>query len=259
MCRPRVSTILSGTAYRSSRVGSSAGGEQAKFLANNAAGHPTLVKFSPPRGTPYGELWNNLLHAEALAAQVLSEQGVNVAQCRVVQTQQRSYLESLRFDRHGPRGHGRSHTVALHAVHQAFVSGPARNWAATCEELERQRRLPAGTARQVQALRDFGQLIGNNDMHFGNLSLRVDQADVARGRFTLAPLYDMLPMRWRPDILSRDMTPLPFGIEAVHWRSAARPVAAQFWQRLAEHTAVGRDFRGLAAEMLHRVNTAGPA
>jgi len=47
--------------------------------------------------------------------------------------------------------------------------------------------------------------------------------------------------------------------ELAHWRSAARPVAAQFWQRLAEHTAVGRDFRGVAAEMLHRVNTAGPA
>ncbi|MFO1297307.1 MAG: hypothetical protein U1F25_13120 [Rubrivivax sp.] len=30
----------------------------------------------------------------------------------------------------------------------------------------------------------------------------MEVADLARGRFTLAPVYDMLPMRWRPDLLS---------------------------------------------------------
>ena len=57
-------------------AGSSAGGEQAKFLARRADGAPTLVKFSPPRGTPFGERWHDLLHAEALALALLAEHGV---------------------------------------------------------------------------------------------------------------------------------------------------------------------------------------
>lgn len=36
------------------RAGSSAGGEQAKFLTRDADGHALLVKFTPPRATPFG-------------------------------------------------------------------------------------------------------------------------------------------------------------------------------------------------------------
>jgi serine/threonine protein kinase HipA of HipAB toxin-antitoxin module len=43
----------------------------------------------------------------------------------------------------------------------------------------------------------FGQYIGNTGMHFGNLSFFVD--DVIAPKIRLAPVYDMLPMMWRPD------------------------------------------------------------
>lgn len=232
-------------------AGSSAGGEQAKFLARRADGAAVLVKFSPPRGTPFGERWHDLLHAEALALEVLSEHGVAVAAARVIETPRRSFLESLRFDRIGAAG--RRHAVPLWAVHEAFVPGPKQHWAATCETLAAQRRLPPEAAAQVQALRHFGRLIGNSDMHFGNLSLFAAQDDVARGRFTLAPVYDMLPMRWRPDAATGALDWLPFTPEAIDLQSPARAVAETYWRRAAAQASLSTGFRALARAMVERV------
>jgi HipA-like C-terminal domain len=236
-------------------AGSSAGGEQAKFLTRRADdGAAVIVKFTPPRGTPFGERWHDLLHAEALALDVLAESGVPVAAARIVQTPCRTYLESTRFDRvGGVRRPGRRHAVPLWAAHEAFVSGPKQHWGATCEALAAQRRLPRDAAAQAQALLHFGRLIGNSDMHFGNLSLFVAPADIAAGRFTLAPVYDMLPMRWRPDAASGALDLLPFTPEPFDLQSPAQAVAQAFWQRAAHEAALSRGFRALAREMLARV------
>lgn len=231
-------------------AGSSAAGEQAKFLARVGDRH-VLVKFSPPRGTPFGERWHDLLHAEHLALAVLRGHGVPTATTAVVETAQRTHLESTRFDRIG--AHGRRHVVALDAVHDAFVPGSRRNWGATCDALAAQRRLPATVPAQARALQQFGRLIGNTDMHFGNLSLAVDRDGVARGRFTLAPLYDMLPMRWRPDAISGDLGLAPFTPDEADLASAARPLAHEFWKRVAAHGVTGRGFRALAGEMARRM------
>ena len=232
-------------------AGSSAGGEQAKFLTRDAQGQALLVKFSPPRPSPFGTRWHDLLHAEALALAVLGEHGVEVAQTHVVESARRTFLVSRRFDRHGL--HGRSHVVPLHAVHDAFVPGPRQHWAATCAALAQQRRLPSEAAVQARALMHFGRLIGNTDMHFGNLSLRVAWPDLVRGRFTLAPLYDMLPMRWRPDVHSGELGPLPFTPDLADLQSAARPVALVFWQRCARSSAISSEFKALAVTMVQRL------
>jgi DNA-binding transcriptional ArsR family regulator len=237
-------------------AGSSAGGEQAKFLARRADGQAVLVKFSPPRDTPFGERWHDLLHAESLALQVLHDHGVAVARSQVVQTPARTCLVSERFDRvpsAAGRFEGRRHAVPLHAVHEAFVGGPRQHWAATAQALVRQQRLPAEAGPQVEALLRFGRLIGNSDMHFGNLSLWVQPGDVAAGRFTLAPVYDMLPMRWRPDVQTGALDLLPFSPEPMDLQSPARPVAQAFWARAASQSDLSVGFRRLAAQMLERV------
>lgn len=238
-------------------AGSSAGGEQAKFLARRADGRAVLVKFSPPRGTPFGERWHDLLHAEALALQVLRDHGVAVAASQVIETVTRTYLVSERFDRLLPVGgrgfEGRRHAVPLHAVHEAFVGGPRQHWAATANALVRQQRLPAQAGPQVDALLRFGRLIGNSDMHFGNLSLWVEPGDVAAGRFTLAPVYDMLPMRWRPDVHTGSLDLSPFSPEPLDLQSPARPVAQSFWARAADHPGLTADFRRLARQMFDRL------
>jgi hypothetical protein len=238
-------------------AGSSAGGEQAKFLARRADGQAVLVKFSPPRGTPFGERWHDLLHAEALALQVLRAHGVAVALSTVIETPARTYLVSERFDRLPPREgqhfEGRRHAVPLHAVHDAFVSGLREHWAATAQALVRQRRLPSEAAPQVEALLRFGRLIGNSDMHFGNLSLWVEPGDVAAGRFTLAPVYDMLPMRWRPDVQAGTLDLWPFSPEPMDLQSVALPVACAFWSAVAGCGHLSPGFRGLATQMLGKL------
>ena len=238
-------------------AGSSAGGEQAKFLTGLASGERVLVKFSPPRGTPFGERWHDLLHAEALALQVLGEHGVSVAHTRIVESTTRTYLESLRFDRIGPHGLGRRHVVAIDAVHEAFVTGARQNWAATCDALVLQRRMSALDAAAVRALFEFGHLIGNTDMHFGNLSLWAD--DPAKPQFTLAPLYDMLPMRWRTDGFHglQDYAPFeprrtPAAADA--GATSARSVAHAFWRRASNHAPLSAALRTVAAEMARRLS-----
>jgi HipA-like C-terminal domain len=234
-------------------AGSSAAGEQAKFITQLNDGQATehIVKFSPPRGTPFGARWHDLLHAEALAALILSEHGVPIAATRIRETAARTYLESARFDR--LPGFGRRHVVPLDAVHDAFVPDARRNWAATCAALARQRRLPPDAPARVGALMHFGHLIGNTDMHFGNLGLIVQPADVPRGRFTLAPVYDMLPMRWRPDPQQGSLDLSPFTPLDDALQSPALPVARAFWVRVAESAAISRGFRALAREMLLRL------
>jgi hypothetical protein len=237
-------------------AGSSAGGEQAKFLCADSSRQHWLVKFSPPLGTPFGERWSVLLQAEALALQVLAAHGVPVAAAQVLTSTQRSYLVSTRFDRIGAAG--ARHVVPLDAVHDAFVPGPRRDWASTCQALVQQRRLPAEAALQARALLQFGRLIGNSDMHFGNLSLVVARpADAARGRFSLAPVYDMLPMRWRPDVQSGELDWLPFTPDPADLASPARAVALQFWQRAVALPATPRAFRQLAGTMAQRLAGSG--
>ncbi|WP_046111411.1 HipA domain-containing protein [Aquincola tertiaricarbonis] len=233
-------------------AGSSAGGEQAKFLTHEEAGHPLIVKFTPPLATPFGDRWRDLLQAEALALQVLADWGVPVAASEVVETGRRAFLVSRRFDR--LPGGGRLHVVPLDAVHDAFVAGGRQHWGATCHALERQRRLPAGAGMQAEALLHFGRLIGNTDMHFGNLSLVVQPQGVPGGRFAgLAPVYDMLPMRWRPDAAIGLVDIEPFSPDELAMGSPARAPALQFWQRLADLPAASRPLRRTAQAMAQRL------
>ena len=230
-------------------AGSSAGGEQAKFLAHLGDDRHVLVKFSPPRGTPFGDRWTDLLHAEALALQVLEQVGFAVARSRVVTGPVRSFLESERFDR--KIGGGRLHVVALDAVHDAFVPGPRQHWAASCEALADQRRLSREDAERVRQQLFFGRLIGNTDMHFGNLGLWVD--DLARGRFRLAPVYDMLPMRYRPDAGTGLLDLTPFEPDVLALGSVARSWAKGFWERVSADPSFSPDFRALARTLETRL------
>jgi hypothetical protein len=120
--------------------------------------------------------------------------------------------------------------------------------------LVRQGRLGSAAGDQARALLEFGRLIGNSDMHSGNLSLFVELEGLAKGRFVLAPVYDMLPMRWRPDPLmggAADYT--AFDPDPVSAAGPARVPAEQFWSRLSVHPRVGKELRRVAAEMVRRL------
>jgi len=235
-------------------AGSSAGGEQPKFLATAADGQPLLVKFSPPLGTPFGDRWSDLLHAESLASRVLQQHGQATAQSVAITTEQRTYLVSQRFDRIGASG--RAHVVALGAVHAAFVPGAWTNWASTCDALARQRRLSAADSQSAAFRLQFGRLIGNTDMHSGNASVRVlgdTLAQMLRGQFELAPSYDMLPMRFKPDPVLGLPDYAAFEPDTRLMTTATQAAAADFWTLLSQLPGVSEGLRELAASMRQRI------
>lgn len=221
-------------------AGSSAAGEQPKFLLREPDGTRWIVKFSPPRGTPFGERWHALLHLEKLALDVLQGHGVACADTRMVETATRTFLLSRRFDRSALFGY--RHLVAAAAVHDHFVRVPRQHWVGTCRALLGQALLsPQGVDTAAQAFL-FGQFIGNTDMHFGNLSFFVD--NVARPHFEVTPIYDMLPMMWRPSIHSGslDADPLrqpPVLAGFAAQADAVRDWAVDYWQRAAAMRTLG--------------------
>ena len=127
--------------------------------------------------------------------------------------------------------------------------------------------MSAQEAEQLTRLWHFGQLIGNSDMHDGNLSFQLStapsgsdgtgqggpqvsaQRDVARlsPRLRLAPVYDMLPIRYAPvqgmELLTSNITPrLPLPGEQAAWQDAAR-AARVFWRAAAEDPRISVGFR----------------
>jgi HipA-like C-terminal domain len=236
-------------------AGSSAGGEQPKFLVHldTPTGYDRLVvKFTPPRGTPFGERWHDLLHTELIALQTLAKHGFSTAKTRIVQSSQRTYLESVRFDRIGQNG--KRHIVALAPIHKAFVGSSRQNWAVSCDKLAELGHLPHQDAQTVHVLLYFGRLIGNTDMHFGNLSLAVnDMTRLANPKFSLAPCYDMLTMAYKPSEFKDELgyTALevprqPPGADASWQQALAMAMAKEFWETLGETEAVSTGLRNAA-------------
>jgi HipA-like C-terminal domain len=234
-------------------AGSSAGGEQPKFLVHldPPTGYERLVvKFTPPRGTPFGERWHDLLHTELIALQTLEKHGFSTAKTRIVQSDQRTYLESVRFDRVGQSG--KRHVVPLAPIHKAFVGGSRHNWAASCDKLAELGHLPRQDAQTMHVLLYFGRLIGNTDMHFGNLSLVVsDMSRLSNPKFSLAPCYDMLTMAYKPGEFRSGASYDPLEVPrqplgaAVPWQQALT-ISKEFWETLENAEAVSADMRRVA-------------
>lgn len=230
--------------------GSSAGGEQPKFLTHVRVAEETravLVKFSQPLDTPAGRRWADLLVAEAHALDVLVNAGEALAGAQVLDAGGRRFLEVRRFDRAG--AHGRRGVVSLAAVHGAFVgSGAANTWVQAAEPFAVAGLLAPEALTSVRRRHAFGELIGNSDMHFGNLAFWLrDEIPLH-----LAPVYDMLPMLWAPaaggEIVPRTFAPLPpTPAQAADW-SVAAGWAEVFWQRVAADERVSSEFTAIARE-----------
>ncbi|MBI4625575.1 MAG: type II toxin-antitoxin system HipA family toxin YjjJ [Verrucomicrobia bacterium] len=243
--RPARYPELAVRAMASERPGSSVGGEQPKFLAmvrrDDGAVQPVLVKFSPPMETPVGRAWADLLAAESHALAVLAEHGLATPGATTLDAGGRRFLEVIRHDRVG--AHGRRGVVSLAALHASLAGGAANDWPAAAEALVHAGLIDQNGLAVVQRLHGFGELIGNSDMHFGNLSFWLDDALP----FRPAPAYDMLPMAWAPERYGEvagpaqrvfaPRPPLPAGLAV--WREAAA-WASEFWRRVGEDAAVSR-------------------
>ena len=119
----------------------------------------------PPHGIPFEDRWRALLILEELALRTLTSHGLDAAPTQVLHSTQRTYLESLRFDRIGMEG--KQHVMAIAAVHDEFVGGPWQNWVHTAAALAQKGLITPHELQQIARIFAFGHYIGNTDMHWG--------------------------------------------------------------------------------------------
>lgn len=228
--------------------GSSAGGEQPKFLTTLTDGagdyRPVLVKFSAPMDQAVGRRWADLLLGEFHAHQVLAAAGLASAGARLLDAGGRRFLEIPRFDRIGAGG--RRGVVSLEALAASLLGTLTRDWLEAVAELHRRGLIDSGSLALVRRLHAFGELIGNTDMHFGNLAFLLGDSLPLR----VTPSYDMLPMLWSPgsqgELIARNFAPAP-PLPAMEepWREAAA-WAEDFWNRVADDDRLSSEFARIA-------------
>ena len=105
--------------------------------------------------------------------------------------------------------------------------------------------LDATEAARLASIWRFGKLIANSDMHSGNASFLFGSEKPVR----LAPVYDMLPMAYRPDTSSGRVPRepvVPAAAELSAASSGERAMAQAFWKNLSSSPMVSEDFRRLA-------------
>ena len=248
-------------AMRAGDPGSSAAGEFPKFTAlRSSNGEPThvLVKFSGSDNSAGTQRWSDLLICEHLAAQTLTTvPGLTAARTSILQAGNRTFLEAVRFDRHGSRG--RSALCSWAAFNHSWFGLGGRPWTEGAVKLLDRELIDRDTAQAITRLWHFGQLIGNTDMHDGNLSFRPGAAGTAP-RLLLAPAYDMLPMLYAPqrgvELPTVSFTPrLPLPAEREAWRDAAT-AADHFWSQSANDARISAEFRAICAANLAAVRKA---
>jgi len=212
---------------------------------------PVIVKFTDVLSNPTGRRWADLLAAEAHALTLLHAHGEAHAAPRLLDAADRRFLETPRYDRVGP--HGRRGVVSLRALHDAFGGPDAHLWTAAAANLRARDLIDDATLRSIRLRHAFGRLIGNTDMHFGNLAFWFDDSLP----FRLAPAYDQLPMLWAPAPGNATPTPdfaptLPLPAEREIWQEAAA-WADEFWQRVTADPRVSRPFAAIATAALSTV------
>jgi hypothetical protein len=242
---PRLATA----AMAGALPGSSAQGEHPKFTACLAEGDRrthVIVKFSPPRSTPTGQRWADLLTAEYLAHRVLDEYGIAACRSSLLDHDDRVFLECERFDRIG--AHGRRGVVSLFALDTARY-GHLDSWTASAERLAVDSLLSAEDVERIRFLDAFGALIANTDRHLGNVTL----FDRHEGSLELAPVYDMLPMLFAPQddqLVARQFEPVPARAAWLSVWTRARALAESYLDRLAQESRMSADFQQLCAQSL---------
>lgn len=212
------------TAIRGAAYGSSAGGEQPKFLwLTEDTGH-VIVKFAKA-----GSRMADLLPLEHLALRSLAAVGVPSSSTRLLAAGDYVFLEVQRFDRVGLNG--RIGMLSAGSVDDEFF-GMRDSWSEFAARCEQARYLTTEDARNIDVMAAFSELVGNNDRHFENISLLIREDGEYQG---VAPAYDILPMRYASlgGGVDPDLTPIEpkigtIGAQPAVWARAAE-AAERFW------------------------------
>lgn len=240
--------MLAFAAGNGEEPGSSAGGEQPKFCTYSDRGH-VLVKFSARDDNQISERWRDLLQAEHLALGVL---GVDT---EVFDFGGQRFLEIPRFDRIGLLG--RIGVFSLRALDAEFVGKALNQWPELVNTLVAHGHVHPDAAAGTARLWAFGRLIGNTDMHHGNLSFIS-----SHGRpYHLAPAYDILPMGFAPKMsgaMTNDLTSLTLStvVSGDTWREALI-LAREFFARVSACDSFSSNFSPCIEAIGRHIEEAG--
>jgi len=229
--------VMSGTI-----PGSSAGGEQPKFttFCGEKQAH-VIVKFSPQGDSAIAQRWRDILITEYHATEAIHSLDFPAAETRLIEMDNRLFLESQRFDRSGE--YGRMSMLSLQSVDAEFA-GLGSGWPQVMKALYKEELISWQHAYDTEFLWYFGRLINNTDMHLGNLSLAIDGSV-----FRLLPVYDMCSMGFAPK--SGELTPYNFTLPEIKGLSfindssisVAREMAHDFWDRVANDERISDKFK----------------
>ena len=240
--------------------GSSAGGEQPKFVCCiEHINNPCIVKFSSPlsQNNANAVRWADLLIAEHVALNTLKMHKLPAAETKIVQGRhddtERLYLISRRFDCVGE--HGRHGVISLKMIDAEFIGGREQRWPMICQQLTKQGMVRPSDLEKIQILYCYGKLIGNTDMHSGNLSFFHDTYK----KFELCPTYDMLPMYYSPSstgFMNQDIPQISIDtdIGKNSWDRALL-LAVEFWGEIQSNEQISSDFKSIAANFLTYIKT----
>lgn len=239
---------------RGEHVGSSAGGEQPKFLVTLSEGTSTrslIVKYSPRMDSAAGRRWAELLVCEHIAASVMKEKQVDAALTNIVRVDERLFLEVERYDRTSQNG--RKGLVTLGVVEDEFLPQASMDWSDAAGLLLQAGLVDDASARRLRWTWCFGDLIANTDMHRSNACFWFDAAE----HLQLAPSYDMLPMLYIPnsqgEVLPRQFNPKPPRLHVADVWADAASAAVTFWSRVAVNERISEEFRTIAARNSEKV------
>jgi hypothetical protein len=209
-----------------------------------------IVKFSGSDDTPQERRWADLLICEHLALTTITDTlKLEAANSRIYQFSGRTFYEVDRFDRHGE--FGRSGVCSWHELNAALFVGTG-NWSDGADALLHANYISEETTQKIKLLAHFGRMIGNTDMHDGNLAFLPDMR--------LAPVYDMLPMMYARqrgvELVERKLNlALPLPKERENLLLAAM-AASVFWRRVEGNERISSEFRriaGVNAELVDRL------
>lgn len=129
----------------------------------------------------------------------------------------------------------------------AEFEGGMRSWGDTAIALRTDGRISPEVTQEILWLEQFGRLIANDDMHYGNLAFFVDGERL----LGLTPVFDMTAMFYAPLRGNlpegRYQPPTPSPAHSQVWR-AAFAAALDLWQTAARHEEISPDFREIARE-----------
>ncbi len=192
--------------------------------------------------------------AEHLALDTLRAADIPAAKTRIFDHDSQRFLEVERFDRVGALG--RRALISLTALDAEFVGAGDAIWPVVTARLVAAGQIRPAAAAGASLLWAFGALIGNTDMHGGNLSFMAEDDR----RYALAPAYDMTPMAFAP----RSGGGLPDTLPAVAlhasvanatWRQAAL-LAGDFLARLRATPGFSARFAPCIAALERHIETA---